>query len=161
MLYAMEVLIVRNSLSVSNVSGAVIAVLLAPLLSRIDYRAILVALLLSAALIVNGLSPFEFRIEPTAFNWLPFKGLLGGSMYINTLVICLKTFLFGSLVFFLWQTQINRAISLPFAVILVGGIEFFRGKRGAARRYPPNAGRRGRPVPPEFRLRLVSSPSGD
>ena len=107
--FGLEVLIVQNSLSATNVAGAVLALVLWwGLLKHIRGQAGALAMLLCVMLLVDGLAPFSLAAVAAPFNWLPFKGLLGGSMYLNVQSISEKVFLYGSLVYVLWQTRLGQ-----------------------------------------------------
>lgn len=121
----LEVLTVKNTVSASNVLGATIAVLLWRGIVRGHRKQelILVCVLL-VALLVFGLAPFVPRVSPAEFGWLPFHGFLGGSMYVNAQSAADKVFLYGSLVYLLWRSTINRASSLAIGFSIVLSIEW-------------------------------------
>lgn len=55
-------------------------------------------LALAATIVVDGLAPFTgVAYPPGTFYWVPFAGILGGSMWANALVVLEKVFLYGSL----------------------------------------------------------------
>ena len=123
--FGLEVLIVQNSLSATNVAGGVLALALwFGLLKHVGWRDAVLALLLCVMLLVDGLAPFTLAPDTAAFNWLPFKGLLGGSMYLNVQSISEKVFLYGSLVYVLWQTRLGQISGIVIATAIVALIEF-------------------------------------
>ena len=123
--FGLEVLIVQNSLSATNVAGAVLALVLWwSLLKHIRWQDSALAILLCVMLVVDGLAPFSVASVSASFNWLPFKGLLGGSMYLNVQSICEKVFLYGSLVYVLWQTRLGQTAGICIATAIVALIEF-------------------------------------
>ena len=123
--FALEVLIVANVVHASNVAGAVLALALWwGLLQTASWQAAGLSALLCVMLVAAGLAPFTMTAQPMAFNWLPFHGLLGGSMYVNVLAICEKVFLYGSLVYLLWQTRINQVAGILIGVAVISLIEF-------------------------------------
>ena len=128
--FLLEVLIVPNFLSASNVIGAVIALGLWAALSRREHLAGVLAALIVAMLVFRGLAPFDFRAQPQNFSWLPFQGFLYGNMYVGVLVLCNKVFFYGSLVFVLWQTRMGRVSATLLAATVLAAIEvaqlFFR-----------------------------------
>ena len=128
--FALEVLIVPNFLSASNVIGAVIALGLWALLGRRENLAGILAALIIAMLVFRGLAPFDFRAQPQHFSWLPFQGFLYGNMYVGVLVLCNKVFFYGGLVFVLWQTRMGRVSATLLAAAVLAAIEvaqlFFR-----------------------------------
>ena len=119
--FAGEVLIANNAVSLSNVAGAAAA---APVVLLGGARRPLpAALLLAAAIAVSGLAPFEFRGTPAPFHWVPFHGFLGGSMLVNAASILEKTFLYGSLLLLLVRAGLPRAAALAAGVTLAAAIE--------------------------------------
>jgi hypothetical protein len=123
--FVLEVLIVDNTISVSNVAGAIVAVLLWwGVLRYIRRPEITLAIFVFITLAMAGLAPFVTRLDPIPFNWLPFHGYLGGSMYLNTQSAAEKVFFYGSLVYLLWRTGLNRfgSMLMSFTFILI--IEF-------------------------------------
>ncbi len=106
--FCLEVLIVDNLINFSNLAGAMLALLLWR--GRLSYvrrqEGVLVVLLIST-IAVTGLAPFEFGANSAPFNWLPFSGFLSGSMYLNTQSAVEKVFLYGSLVYLLWRTEVS------------------------------------------------------
>jgi len=44
-------------------------------------------------------------------------------MYVNVQAICQKVFLYGSLVYFLWQTRIGRTASVVLGAVVLAGVE--------------------------------------
>ena len=103
MVMLLEVLIIDNQVSLSNVIGAAIALGLSAF-PMFHGRAapLLLAGLVTVAVVVSGLDPYVLRDDPVSFNWMPFHGWLGGSMYHNALVLIWKVYLYGSLVY-LWR----------------------------------------------------------
>lgn len=123
--FGLEVLIVQNSLSATNVAGGVLALALwFGLLKHIRWQAGALAMLLCVILLVDGLAPFTLAPATATFNWLPFKGLLGGSMYLNVQSISEKVFLYGSLVYVLWQTRLGQIAGIVIATSVVALVEF-------------------------------------
>ena len=123
--FGLEILIVHNSLSASNVTGAVMALVLWwGGLRRVAWQASGLTVLLCAMLIAAGLAPFTLAASSQPSGWLPFHGLLGRSMYVNVQSICEKVFLYGSLIYVLWQTRLNQVIGVFVGVAVVACIEF-------------------------------------
>jgi len=120
--FGLEVLIVRNVISVNNVSGAALALALWLSVFR-HARPGVIALLLAAMLVVVGLWPFEARGSPAAFHFVPFHGFLEGSMYVNTAVLLEKIFLYGSLVWLLRETGARLITAALLATALATAIE--------------------------------------
>ncbi len=120
----LEVVIVNNTVSASNVVGAGLALAVWwGGFRHLSTQAGLLAALLLVTIAVDGVMPLTWRPVPSRFEWLPFHGLLGGSMYVNVQAICQKVFLYGSLVFFLWQTRLARTLSVALGVAVLASVE--------------------------------------
>lgn len=112
--FALEVMIVKNSISANNVLGALLGIGLWQLwLGRGHAGGVPLVLLLMLSLLLSGLAPFQWRMVPGDFYWLPFHGFLGGSMLVNISVLFEKGFFYGALILLL-QQQNGR---LGFAVV--------------------------------------------
>lgn len=122
--FGLEVLIVDNAISLTNVAGAGVAVLLWwAVLGRLQAPAAVLAVLLAVAIATSALSPFLLLTQPADFRWIPFSGFLGGSMFVNAQAACEKAFLYGSLVYLLGQTRLNRTFGLVLAVVFIAALE--------------------------------------
>ena len=107
-IFGLEVLIVANDVTASNIVGALIALMVSAMfLNRIKRVATMLAILLAISIVFQGLAPFDPRPVIATFNWLPFHGFLGGSMYYNTLALLQKTFLYSSLIFLLRELGLS------------------------------------------------------
>ena len=107
-IFGLEVLIVANDVTASNIVGALIALMFSAMfLDRIKGIATMLAILLAISIVLQGLAPFDPRPVIATFNWLPFHGFLGGSMYHNTLALLQKTFLYSSLIFLLRELGLS------------------------------------------------------
>ena len=123
--FAAEIVIVMNRLSLSNVVGAIGGVLLWWILcKRLTHWPILLAVLLTGVLVVQGLAPFELRPHAAPFHWIPFYGFLGGSMLINTAVVFEKFFLYGGLIWLLDRSGLALPKAAALVVIVMGVIEY-------------------------------------
>lgn len=123
--FCLEVLIVDNTLDLSNVAGALLALALWWAVQRyIGQQEGAVLCLLLGTIIVTGIAPFETRADVVTFEWLPFHGFLHGSMYLNTQSAAEKIFLYGSLVYLLWRTRINSVSSVVVVFLIVLALEF-------------------------------------
>ncbi len=118
-----EIMVVNNTVSLNNVAGAGAAlviwfVALRHLPGRLS--ALAVALVFTAGIVTDALAPFEFG-APGEFAWMPFSGMLGGSMMANTYSVIDKAFLYGTLVF-LWAAVLGSTLiaALPVAGLLLG-----------------------------------------
>jgi VanZ family protein len=91
----------RDGVSASNVVGALVALGLWFGLARsLSRPALLVLPTLLLAIAVEGLWPFTFEARPVKdFRWVPFAGILGGSMWLNVLALTEKAFLYSATAF--------------------------------------------------------------
>jgi hypothetical protein len=97
-------------------------------LSRLPHRssALLLAVLLAALITIEGLAPFDFRVDPAAFGLIPFRDALIRYRATNLLDMFEKCFLYGSLVWLLVRAG-NRALAATLlAGSLVLGIELLQ-----------------------------------
>lgn len=176
-IFALEILALGNFITASNVTGAVLAIILWwAVFARLGKsQGIVLLVLLVAMLAVTGMYPFIARIQPTAFNWLPFHGFLHGSMQISAQSAARKLFLYGSLVYLIWQlnfrliTAVLLAIT-PIALIEITQIFYTRHTPevtdpllvllasfaifGLHRPKSPGEPKQNHPMPPEESLRL-------
>ena len=122
--FALEVVIVKNSVSVTNVLGALLGVGLWWLwLGRGHSGRVVLALLLMLSLLLSGLAPFQWRTGPGDFHWLPFHGFLAGSMMINISVVFEKGFFYGALILLLQQESGRFRFAVVTALLLTLFIE--------------------------------------
>lgn len=122
--FALEVLMVRNTVSANNVLGALLGVGLWSLwLSRGRSGRVILVLLLMLSLLLSGLAPFQWRPLPGGFHWLPFRGFLGGSMMINISVVFEKGFFYGALILLLQQESGRFRFAAVTTVLLTLFIE--------------------------------------
>ena len=121
---ALEVLIVDNVVTGSNVLGAGIAWILALIILAPRRPApVVLAMLVIAALVFQGLGPFVLRPETATFGWVPFSGFLNGSMHHNTLVIVEKTFLYGGLIYLLRSAGLDWFRGSLITAVILASIE--------------------------------------
>ncbi len=118
-----EVLMVRNALSATNLLGAVLALSLWPVLSRRPNRALGLAALLAAMLLIRGLSPFNWHEVPWEFQFRPFAGALGGDMLVNLAAMTGKLFLYGALFWLLREAGLKTAVAATMGAVLLLAIE--------------------------------------
>ncbi|WP_164880794.1 VanZ family protein [Aestuariirhabdus litorea] len=124
LVFALEVLVIYNSLNLSNVVGALLAAALwIGWLQRDRERTRWLLLMLLAMLVINALAPFELRSQPTEFHWVPFYGFLGGAMMLNTAVIFEKFFLFGAALWLLLQLGVRLPVATLVMVVICLAVE--------------------------------------
>ncbi len=122
--FSLEVVIVKNIISVTNVLGAALGVGLWWLwLRKIPSGFVILILLLMLSLLLSGLAPFQLRAMPGHFYWLPFHGFLEGSMMINISVVFEKGFFYGALILLLQKESGRFLFALVSAVLLILAIE--------------------------------------
>jgi VanZ family protein len=114
------VLVAGKGLVPAEVLAMAIALLLAWPLSRLTATAAaaLFAALLAVVIAVEGLAPFDFRVDPDAFGLVPFRDSLTQYRATNLLDMFQKCFIYGSLVWLLVRAG-NRALT---ATLLAGGL---------------------------------------
>lgn len=129
---SLEILIVDNSVDLSDLAGAAIALVAwFGIRGLVAARDAILAGLVLAALLVMSLTPFTMRATPATFQWLPFHGFLGGSMSINAQAAAYKIFFFGSLLLLLNRLAVPAvaggaavfvfALSVEIAQLYLGG----------------------------------------
>ncbi len=122
--FSLEVLIIKNVISVTNVLGAALGVSLWWLwLRRVSSGYVILILLLMLSLLLSGFAPFQLRAAPGDFHWLPFHGFLDGSMIINISVVFEKGFFYGALILLLQQESGRFRFALVTAFLLILAIE--------------------------------------
>lgn len=111
-----KLVILGASISLSNVIGLGLALVTLPWLhhSR-SLPALAIAILFT--LFVSGLQPFVPSGAPDSFAWMPFTGMLEGSMGTNLANLLEKTFLYGAAVLFMHRHG-ARPIAAAIAVAL-------------------------------------------
>jgi glycopeptide antibiotics resistance protein len=92
-------------------------------LAHLSFRSGLLALLLAIQVAVQGMTPFAFTVDQTAFSFVPFKGFEGGSMAVNLQAFLEKIFLYGSLIWLLAQSKVRLGIATALSVVLLILIE--------------------------------------
>ena len=128
-LFSLEILIVENDVTASNLVGALIALIVsASLLDRAKGMITLLVVLLSISIVLQGLAPFEPRPVIDAFNWLPFHSFFSGSMYYNILALLQKIFFYSGLVFLFYElglTWLRAALQTGFLLFLVEASQIY------------------------------------
>ena len=82
------------------------------------------------SLAASGLAPYEPLGQAQAFHWIPFTGMLQGSMGTNLLNLAEKSFFYGALIML-----IGAPLSGPLAA--AGMVAFFLGLIEAAQLFLP------------------------
>ena len=122
-LFCLEILIVENDITASNIMGALIALMVfANLADRAKGMVTILVILLPISIILLGLAPFNLRSEIDSFNWFPFYSFFGGSMYHNILTLLQKIFLYSGLIFLFFElglTWLRAALYTGLLLLLV------------------------------------------
>ncbi len=116
----LEVVIVQNAVSPANVVGAFAGVALGAWLAR---RPAVAAVLLAAAILVNGLAARGTGGAPQVFEWVPFGGFLGGSMLVNARSLFEKAYLYGTLVWLVREAGCRLPVAAFGTALFLAGIE--------------------------------------
>ena len=119
---AARVLIVDTVLSVAEIAGAGIALCLWPVMLLLSHRwrSAVLFVLLATVVVIGRLQPFQFQSVARDFGWVPFRSLMAGSIAVNVMSFCEKSFLYGSLLYLFTEAG-GR---LRTAVLIVGGTLF-------------------------------------
>ena len=121
---AVKPFILGGSISQAEVLGVLLGIAIWwYILGRIRGNIHILALLLTAQIVFQGLTPFVFNPEPGHFSFIPFHGYLKAVTISNILLFIEKVFLYGSLVWLLEKISRSLRFSLIFSVILLTGIE--------------------------------------
>jgi len=117
--FIFEVIIVDNSVSMSNaVGGGVALVSWWAFFSYTKKFPVWLAMMMVIVLFASGFSPYQLSDTTQDIQLIPFYGFLGGSMLVNTASFLEKFFLYGSLVF-LFQ---GVGLKLYLAVLITASV---------------------------------------
>jgi VanZ family protein len=132
-----QLIIVDSSLTPSAVLGHLCGVIAWYGMTRmdVDRRSALVVVVLIAAYSIQALSPFSLKIEPSSFGFLPFEGMLQGSMLDNARSLATSLLLFGSILLLLLDSGSKTSVTsvgLAFWVLLLEATQMFIVSRSAS-----------------------------
>jgi hypothetical protein len=116
------VLIVGKTLRAAELTGAGLALGLWLILTAsvgARFRVIVIALLFGASIVVERLAPFQFASHGRHFGWIPFLGLMHGSLELNIMSFLEKAFLYGSLIWLLGKTGLRVWTSTLLVAIML------------------------------------------
>ena len=106
-------------LSWANVAGVVAAVLAGPVFRRGKASLLLLVTLQLSSLCLSELHPFAFTAH-ARFLWLPFSGMMEGSVLVNLDSLIEKTYVYGSAVFLLHYLGVRlRVASISLGALLL------------------------------------------
>ena len=117
---SLRIVITGIVLSWAEVAGAAIAFFAFSVLSLGRIRTIVVAVGFLIVVILQGLEPFDFLVEPRPFGWVPFLSFMRGSLDANVPSFFEKVFTYGMLQWLLIRT----GLSLSAAAVLGGCLVF-------------------------------------
>jgi glycopeptide antibiotics resistance protein len=120
-----RLVVVGKTLNVSEIAALAACVPLAALLIalRDERRAALLAGLLTAAIVAQGVAPFEFMSQAQGFSWTPFRSSFGGSIELNYAALLEKCFWYFSLIWLLARCGWSAGRATVGTVSLVAAIE--------------------------------------
>lgn len=118
-----KILIVSTVLRLAEPVGAALAAIiwLIVLMLPSRWQAGMAALLLCIYVVALRLEPFDFQAVPRDFDWIPFNGLMHGSLQVDALAFLEKFFLYGSLIYLLGTALNWRLLSTLIVVLLLFG----------------------------------------
>src|SRR5262245_45238076 len=96
--------IMRNVLFPAEVLGGAAAMLAWFFLSRFRARAIIVTVLFSLSVVLQGLEPFQFTSIARPFGWIPFRSFLTGPIDSAIISFFDKVFAYGCLLWLLMRS---------------------------------------------------------
>lgn len=131
-----KLFIVGQAVSPGRLTGVGLGVLLGLLTARVDAdrmaRWLFVAVIVWLS--VDGLRPFDLTDTPNTFHWIPFTGVLEGSLAANSLALIQVTFWVGVAMRMgqeLGARSAALATALALLLLLIEGIQVFLPGRSA------------------------------
>ena len=118
-----KILIVGTVLRLAEPAGAALAFILwlGALLLPPRGRFAVAGLVVSAYVVALRLEPFQFELVPRDFGWIPFYGLMHGSLHVDALSFLEKFFLYGSMIFLLGSAIRSRFVATVCVTLLLFG----------------------------------------
>jgi VanZ family protein len=114
-----RMLVIDIILSPAEVAGGLIAALAwVGLLSRLQIRAVLITIMFTGAVIIQGLEPFHFSTVAHSFGWIPFRAFMQGSIITNISAFFEEAFTYGALTWLF----VRAGCSLITATLLGGAL---------------------------------------
>jgi VanZ family protein len=118
-IFGAKILIVNQSLSLSEIIGAGCAFALWLAIRRQGWAAAFITFILCAAVVAQRLEPFDFQSAQADFGWLPFRSFLHGSLAANVQSMFEKAFLYGSLVWMACVAGMRLSAATAAAVFIL------------------------------------------
>lgn len=125
-LFAARFLIIDNVANVWQLIGGCLGGCAVLLLQRSRHILSLAIILTATLIICEGLFPFTPRANPVQFFLAPFEGVSGGVFREGFPRIILKAYLYGSLIYLLWQVGFRKGPSTVAVTTLLLLIEIFQ-----------------------------------
>lgn len=122
---ALEVIIVANSVSLTDVLALGLAALLLMTIMRLALNpAAVAAVAIVIALVYVGLQPFQLSGEIDQFRWVPFEATFEGNPLTSARVIVAKLFFYSALLWFLDRLHLGSGLHVVAAAgVLIISIE--------------------------------------
>ena len=117
-----KLVIVGASISLTNAVGLGLALACLPWRQHSAALPVLIIAML-VSLLASGLAPFGLSDVPQAFHWIPFTGMLEGSMGVNLLNLVEKTYFYGALIVFMAANGARPVPAASAVAICLGAIE--------------------------------------
>lgn len=122
-----RIFILDALLTPAEVGGAVLAsAAWCAILWRLRIRAHAVAALFVGLVLIQALEPFQFSSTARSFEWIPFAGLLHGSLEVNIRSFLEKAFTYGALVWLMVRAGCSWATAASLSGGLVLGLRFLQ-----------------------------------
>lgn len=119
--------IVTKSIQPAELAGVIAGVAVwVFILSRWHRNTAIVAILLVVQVVIQGMSPWSFSLEPKFISFVPFIGFEGGSMSVNLQAFLEKVFLYGALIWLLVETGRRLFVSLTLSVVILTAVELMQ-----------------------------------
>ena len=106
-------------LSPAEVAGGALATLVWWFFSRLQSRALIVAVLFAGVVVIEALEPFQFSAVTHPFGWIPFAGFMRGSLEVNVRSFFQKVFTYGTLTWLIARAGYKFAIAAGLSCGLV------------------------------------------
>ncbi len=116
----LRTLLYTRNFTVAELFGAALAF---ALVWWIPIRASLAAGLLGMVVFLQGLDPFRFSEAAQSFSWLPFGASFGAEWEPGLVVLLGKLFMYGALLWLIWEAGVRLAVAAAAVAALLTTIE--------------------------------------
>lgn len=120
---ALKVVIVMNSVALTDVVAMIVAFIVWRVLGRAPPDGFALAVFIMCVWCLDGVSPLAVRASPEGFGWVPFSGFLEGSMLVNVIALCRKGFFFGAMAWLLLRRRQHYVPSVLAAAAVLLSLE--------------------------------------